>query len=300
MKNTKFAVRAGLFGGITLAFLLLRSASGAPALLANYQFNGNASDAASNSPPMELFNTSFVSNTLFMLVDETNWCRASARIAGFSYDAFTVAVDFKPTSLTPEWGEAILYGGSAYRWLGFDRVDDRLRITLNNHNRAFDFPDSRLASNQWHRLVCSFDLANQSIITVLDGVRLADIQLQNFRFEVIGTEYEGWDKVFCFEDYSVGSTFHGFADNLKVFNQALTPAEIATLFFPRVDCVRSGSTLLLHWPATDRDGFILESTPAFSTTNVWLPVTPAPVLIGDRYVVPQEIAGPARFFRLRK
>jgi hypothetical protein len=208
-------------------------------------------------------------------------------------------VDFKPTSLAPAWGEAILYGGPACRWLGFDRVEDHLRITLNNHNRVFDFPDAHLASNQWHRLVCSFDLTGQRIVTVLDGVRLADIELQNFQFAVIGTEYEAGDKVFCFEDYSVGSIFRGFADNLKVFNQALTSAEITALFFPRVNGVRSGSNLLLHWPVAGMDGFVLESTPAFSSTNLWSPVMPAPVVIGSQYVVPQEIDAPARFYRLR-
>lgn len=300
MKTRKSGICAGVFGGITLACLLLPSIDAAPVLLANYLMNGDANDATSNCPPMQLYNASFVSNAMFIPAIPGHDHRTSAYIKSFSYDAFTVAVDFKPTSMAPPWGEAILYGGFWYRWMGFDRVDDRLRITLNNHSLAFDFPEARISTNQWHRLVCSFDGSGQRIVTFLDGVHLADIQLQNFHFEVVGTKDEVQEKELTFTDPSIASYFSGFVDNLKIFGQALTPAEITSLLFPRVDCVRSGSTMLLHWPVAEMDGFILESTPAFSITNVWSPVLPAPVVISDRYVVPQEIGGPARFFRLRK
>ena len=300
MRTRKSGVRAGILSSIMLALLLLPSVHAAPVLLASYPLNGDANDATGNCLPMELFNTSFVSNMLFMPAIPTNWHGAFERITGFSYDAFTVAVDFKPTEIAPSWGEAILYGGSAYRWLGFVRIDDHLRITLNNHNLEFDFPGANLQTNTWHRLVCSIDVAAQRVVTYLDGVHLTDIHLQNFQFNVVGTAEESWDKTFGFRDNSTASAFRGFADNLKVFNQALSAVEINSLLFPRVDCVRSGSTLLLHWPVADMDGFILESTPAFSAANLWSPVLLAPVVIGDRYVVPQDLGGPARFFRLRK
>src|SRR5439155_7868062 len=142
-------------------------------------------------------------------------------------NSFTVALDFNPLSLSNN-NTCILAGGPAYRWLtleGDDFGNGHLQIRLNNGNRLFVFTNL-VQVGRWHTLVCSVNLASQRIITFLDVSRLADIELQNFQFDVIGTAYEETDKVFLFKNFGNGSHFYGFADNLRVYNRALTPEEI--------------------------------------------------------------------------
>ena len=59
-----------------------------------------------------------------------------------------------------------------------------------------------------------------------------------------------------------------------------------------------GEQIRLVWPAWN--GFTLEFTTNFSTTNTWVAVTNQPVLINDRKVLTNSIADAQRYFRLRK
>ena len=279
MKNHNFTLLAGAILGVMLVSLPHR-ATAAPVLLVNYRFDGNALDDTGNSPSMQLYNTSFVSNTLFMPVDRMNWHQAEARITGFSYNSFTVAVDFNPVASGDSW-QTILSGGPAYRWIGFNTWNGHLQITLNGRNWVLDFPDAPVETNRWHSLVCSVSFPLHTLRASLDGAPLPEVDLQNYQLEVIGTEDEDSDKVFGFVNHGNGSAFHGFADNLMVFNRALTAAEIVSLLSPRVNCVPAGSILLVHWPV-DLNGYVLQATPAFSATNLWTTVTTQPVMIGGQ------------------
>jgi hypothetical protein len=299
MKSTILTLFARVALTAVLVTLLPPCAAGAPLLLAKYRFDGNGYDAKCNSPPVDLHNTAFVNNTLFMPVNPTNWHQAEARIYGLSYGSFTVALDFNPTSL-PDWGrQAILYGGYAYRWIGLEDYGGHLRLTLNNHRLSFDFPNAVIESNRWHSLVCSVDIAAQKVVLFLDHVRLPDVHLQNFQFLVIGTEYEEWDNVFGFTDHSTASRFCGYADNLRVYSRALTADEIAALVAPQVHLVQADNTLLVHW-SVDWSGFLLQTKRKVWTTNVWTSVTNKPVVVGNQYVVVQPISNSNRFYRLMR
>jgi hypothetical protein len=292
-----------LFARVALLAVLVTvlplGAAGAPLLLAKYRFDGDANDATGRSPPGELYNTAFVSNTLFMPANPTNWYQAEARIAGLSYTSFTVAVDFKPTGPAPSWGQAILYGGPLDRWIGFDNVDGHLRLTLNNHSLQYDFADAVLETNQWHTLVCSVDIAAQRVIIFLHSAHLPNIHLQNFQFNVIGTDYEQWGNVFGFVNHGNASAFCGYADNLRVYSRPLTAAEIAALVPPRLNLVQADNTLLVHG-SVDWSGYVLQTRQKLPTTNVWTTVTNRPVVVGNQYVVVQPLTNVKRFYRLMK
>ncbi len=135
------------------------------------------------------------------------------------------------------------------------------------------------------------------MITFLDGVRLPDLCLQGFQFEVVGTEYEESDKVFGFVNQGNASGFNGYADNLMVFSRALTATELVALFSPRVNCVRCDTMLLVH-RSVDFNGDTLQAKEALLGTNQWTAVTNQPIVVGNQYVVLQEISGPSRFYRL--
>jgi len=93
--------------------------------------------------------------------------------------------------------------------------------------------------------------------------------------------------------------FHGLADNLMVFNRALTAEEIVSLLSPRLKGVRTDTALLVHW-SVDLNGYRLEYTQELSGTNTWRPVTNRPVVIGNQYLVVQDMSGPRRFYRLMR
>jgi hypothetical protein len=65
----------------------------------------------------------------------------------------------------------------------------------------------------------------------------------------------------------------------------------------RLDIQRDGSNVILSWPSFI-SGFKLESTPSLRPP-VWNPVSPDPVVVNDRNVVTNAIAGSQQYYRLR-
>ncbi len=67
---------------------------------------------------------------------------------------------------------------------------------------------------------------------------------------------------------------------------------------PALEADLIGEQIRLVWPAWN--GFMLESTTNFSTTNTWVALTNQPVLINNQRVLTNSIADGQRYFRLRK
>jgi hypothetical protein len=95
--------------------------------------------------------------------------------------------------------------------------------------------------------------------------------------------------------------FEGKIDDVRVHNRALSASELwqlYTLDWPALSAVRQGGNLVLSWP-TNSTVFTLVSATNLGPAAVWLPVSPAPVVLGGQFVVTNPITGPSRFFRLR-
>jgi len=81
----------------------------------------------------------------------------------------------------------ILTGGYSYRWIGFNREDGLLNLTLNNQSFAHRFKDVAVKPGRWHNLICSVDLQRRKILTMFDGHPLEAITLpSDFKLEVAG------------------------------------------------------------------------------------------------------------------
>lgn len=90
---------------------------------------------------------------------------------------------------------------------------------------------SKLEAKKWHNVICSVDVKNKKIITILDGQLLEEISLPNsFGLEIIGSDAESRDREFIFTNYSNASTFVGYMDNFRVFSYALSPNGIEQLY----------------------------------------------------------------------
>lgn len=225
-------------------------AQGCPSnsLIADYRFDGNGNDSTGYSNSMQLQNPSWVDNHLYLngLYDlncPNTGYRAVGTLPCFNFNAFTVSLDFYPTA----WGTLmpgepggfptcgftsnILTGGPDYRWfrLRWDEDTGNLMLTLNNGPEDQNylihvFTGTSLSLNSWHNVVASVDVTNKKITTFLDGTQLEDITL-NSNFVLTHSN----DNKITFTDYSNTRTFKGQVDNLKIFNYALSAAEITEI-----------------------------------------------------------------------
>lgn len=203
--------------------------SAAAPLLSHFTFDADGSDALGNSPAMVLRGVSLTNGTLFIPVFPAG-LDATAFVPALSYDSFTVAVEFNPSRVDYQHA-TILSGGPFYRWMVLEADDTaHLRITLNNYRQVFAFTNTLITTGRWHSVICSVDVPSQTIVTFFDGMRLPDIALPGFRFDVIGMPEEGSEKVIGFINGGTGGFLSGFADNLRIFNRALTAAEIDSFF----------------------------------------------------------------------
>jgi len=249
-----------------LVFLLLSVAVHANPtneLLAHFRLDASGQDSLGRNPPAERQSAPIVNGSLFLNGRYENsggrqGFRATFPISKLDYHSFTVALDFYPLSFAPDrnlnaverslnsltfgyywhWlgskrsdNANILTGGTSHRWLGFRCPTNTLQLTLNNQAFAHTFNDVPLQTKRWHHLVCSVDLAQQSILTLLDGQLLETIRLPpEFKLNILGAEAEATDRNFSFANYSNGSAYYGHAANLKVFGRALDKLELAALY----------------------------------------------------------------------
>jgi TonB family protein len=216
-------------------------------LLALYKLSGDGSDATGLSGPFSLANTFFRGGSLYLngvyehakdvylngvYVHAKDWngYLAIAPVPRLNYLHFTAALDFNAETFNPP-KNAILYGGTAWRWWGLGWKDGVLELTLNNGSFRHAFEGGELSQGAWHNVICSVDLPAGVIRTVLDGKALPDVQLpQGFRLEVIGTEAEARDKSFTFTNYSNAAVFQGYVNNLRIYGESLSAEELQILY----------------------------------------------------------------------
>ena len=266
-------------------------------LLAHYTLDGTAADRTGNSAPMELWNTTFTNGTLclnglYELGDPQGF-HALATISGFSYESFTVALDFFAADFA---NDNILTGGPSYRWFSLRHNAGRLEVTLNNQSLVYLLPDGALRTNEWQNVLCSVDASAKRIITVLDGRRLQDVVLSpDFSFEVIGSPVENSDRVFMFANYSNASVFHGYVDNLKVWSRALNSPEIEAMLSAPILSIEKA--VVVSWPSFP-PGFVLQSSTDINGPYQNYPGTIFTEGAESKAVVP--LGSSQRFFQLVK
>jgi concanavalin A-like lectin/glucanase superfamily protein/HYDIN/CFA65/VesB family protein len=106
----------------------------------------------------------------------------------------------------------------------------------------------------------------------------------------IGTDGPGWDP---------SSMFYGAIDEARIYNRALTAAEIQALTSsPRLAVSVSGGNVVLSWSAAAVD-FILESTDSLSPAN-WTVVPEMPIVSGGQNTLSLTIGSNSQFYRLKQ
>jgi hypothetical protein len=216
-------------------------------LLAYYLFDGDTTDSTSQNGPLIVNNTQFIDNTLYLngLYDfgpkvNGGYTAKTTVINNFSYNNFSISVDFYSLGQTPEnlSNDApngtinIIAGGPSYRWLSlrysFDAVPTaHLQLTLNNQDYIHTFEQIIFEPDKWHNVMVSVDLEQKKIFTLFDGTPLEEIELDpSF---TLNTDTDS-EKVFTFTNYSNTNVFYGYIDNFKVYGQSLSISEMEAIY----------------------------------------------------------------------
>jgi len=248
---------------------------------------------------MNLFNVSFHDGALVLSDGGTNGLYlAHAHIDDFSYESFTVGLDFRSAGVAYPYS-TILSGGPLYRWLGLETdPDGHLLLTLNNTSYVYPFKNI-ISTGQWHTVVCTVDWPSRSAFVYLDGKMLAPVALPGTQFNVVGTPEEASSRTFTFWNGGNASHFVGYADNLRVFARALSNAEISDIFAPKVEVLAAGENIVINWSA-DLTGYWLESNSLVSATNGWVRSPGTPAILGNRKIIIERATADPRYFRLSR
>ena len=224
---------------VTLVFSTFGSASAAfpGGLVAFYTFNGTPNDSSGVSEPISLENAPFTEGQVLYLNGEYFYSvdpgyLALAQISRFYYDQFTVSTDFHALVFDiAEGKDTLIIGGSSYRWFGLRYRNDELQLTLNNQRFVHTLAGVHLQVGRWYNISASFDLQAKTVVVMLDGELVGTIKLDSeFTLDVIGSASDPSDRNFTYTNYSYGGVFHGYVDNLIVFNRALSTDEMRDLY----------------------------------------------------------------------
>jgi hypothetical protein len=289
-----------VLSSIVLALLPITSAQAQPAhLLAAYSFDAGAVDATGNSGPMVLGNAPVTNSSLYLngkySGNDPQGFLAIAPITGLSYDSFTVALDFNPADFL--FGHAsIIVGGTSYRWFSLRHNTGKLEVTLNNQSQTYVIPNSALQPGRWQSVLCSVNVAARKIVTFVNNIRVADIDLPvGFRFEVVGSPAENFEREFSFANYSNADVFSGYVDNLKVWSRALSASEIdAMIDNPSLTIQRA---VIVSWPNYPSDYVLQCSTVLAGPYEAY---TGSIFSEASQLKAAVPLDSPQKFFRLHK
>jgi hypothetical protein len=92
--------------------------------------------------------------------------------------------------------------------------------------------------------------------------------------------------------------FKGLIDEVRIYNQALSAAEIQKLSLPRLGIALASTDVILSWPATGL-GFMVEMSEDLNS-GLWSPVTQVPRIENSQTKLTVEAAPQRRFYRLKR
>lgn len=181
-----------------------------------------------------------------------------------------------------------------------NRDDFDIQIETDNSTKfyagnAIPIYSQALATGQWYFLAATLTSAGQANL-YCNGQLVATAS--GGGHSVSGNPVSiGASQVFS------GRFFEGRIDEVAVYNVALTPAEIATLYAiaqpPCLNLSLVGTNVILSWP-TNATGFSLQTNGVLSTAINWNILATPYYVSGTNYVVTNAIGTQPMFYRLAK
>lgn len=203
-------------------------------LAAHYTFDRDGSDRSGTSPDFDLRNVEFMDSALYLdgsyeYDRDGTGNRTIGRTPSIGFETFSIVIRFKLA--TPRQGARmpnLITGGTSGRWFGirFSGTEgDKLIVYFNNGSHAQRIEGTRIRPNEWTVVACTVDIPNRRVVVYRDGNVVGTVTLpSDFVYDARGN-----DKEWSFTNYSNGTGYHGWIDDLVVYGTVLTAREVAQL-----------------------------------------------------------------------
>ena len=199
-------------------------------LVAYYPFNGNANDESGNGHN-GIVNGATLAPDRFGNANSAYYFNSSSIHAAISYlPSFTVSAWFKYNTLSTWYPHVLSLGLECIQFAadGF--------YGTGKYNSSISYGSTGLGinsdvfviDNDWHQLITSYDSVTNHAKFYLDNVLLLDTikdgKVKYFDYLDIGRS----NSPCC--GYWGGTTMDGSVDDVRIYNRALSPAEVGTLY----------------------------------------------------------------------
>ena len=88
----------------------------------------------------------------------------------------------------------------------------------------------KLEKDKWTVIACGVDVPTKKAVVYLNGKEVAAIDLpKNFGFDIFGSVYEEFNRIWSFTDEGTGNVFHGLVNEVIIYNRMLTADEFAKI-----------------------------------------------------------------------
>ncbi|MFO0878354.1 MAG: sigma-70 family RNA polymerase sigma factor [Gemmataceae bacterium] len=199
---------------------------------AHFLFDGTARNEGTGTAELRLRNTKFTDNALELngIYDEPgnrkDAYKAICETPRMNYEKFSIALRFKADEFGE--GKSHLFSGGAGtgRWFGLSRsARGNLAVMTNTGEFQKEIDGARLEEGKWTVVACSVDVARQQVILALNGKKVAVLDFAKDAPLKIDLG-DGRANFWTFTDYSTPDVFHGFVDELRLYDRALSEQEL--------------------------------------------------------------------------
>ena len=204
---------------------------------AHFKFDGNDKNRGAGEVKLALRNAetrdkALVLNGLYPFGPDVEKA-SDVRIATpkLEYEAFTVALRFKAAEFAKKKNTPLLVGGPGYRWFAIERNEaGNLELGLNNGRDTFEARNTPVPADEWTVVACSvFTFRKKAVVTV-NGKKAVEFALpKDFTWAVASTTAKDTEKVWLFTNFSTGCTFKGLVSELLIYDESLTPDQLAKI-----------------------------------------------------------------------
>jgi hypothetical protein len=138
-------------------------------------------------------------------------------LANLSLSNFTISCQFNANESRRHW---VFVMGSGYRWLGFlINANNQISFTANNQDYT-QLTDGVIEPSKWYTATVVHNNGTTKVF-------LDDKEIGSYQIEFVVPA--GGDNTFTTTNYSNGTAFKGYIRALKVWNESLTPKQVAKL-----------------------------------------------------------------------
>jgi hypothetical protein len=207
-----------------------------------------------------------------------------------------VPVEPSPPRYLPAEGYGFNYGNGAAAWGHRNGSDSDLLIDMSTSNPR------TIGNTNWIHFALVFDGSERRIYmngNLSNSVATANALLPLGGYDVyIGSKDTN-------DVFYRGSLYHGSLDDLRIYNYALTPAEIASVASVDVsvalDIELNGDVIDVRWPIIDPSRqYGAQFKKTMDSSESWTSITNKPQRDGENLRLAYPATNSAVFFRLQK